>query len=142
MYCVIADASDLPVAQSLGINYTQKLANAGATAGVQHSTATNVPGDVDFWPSRVLVPSSTGFPPLDAAPGAMGRNGYSPLVQLPSGVALNAPQVGDGANTNDADKSHWADKVASVDAASRTLRYRETTAATKIRACTMFRSTH
>jgi len=69
------------------------------------------------------VPSATGFPPTSAAPGAVGKNGYSPLVRLPSGVVINAPQVGDGANTNGADKSHWADKVESVDAASRTVRY-------------------
>ena len=131
VYYVITDASDLAVAQSLGVNYTPKLANAAGTAGVQHSTsndpsAINVPGDVDFSPSHILVPSATGFPPVAAAPGANGRNGYSPLVQLPSGVVLNAPQIGDGTNTNGADKSHWADKVASVDAARRTVDYNET----------------
>ena len=131
VYYVITDASDLAVAQGLGVNYTPKLANAASTASVQHSTSNDpssidVPGDVDFSPARVLMPSATGFPPAAAAPGALGRNGYSPLVQLPNGVVLNAPQVGDGTNTNGADKSHWADKVASVDAASRTVTYNET----------------
>ncbi len=130
-YYVITDASDLAVAQSLGVNYTPKLANAAGTAGVQHSTssdasAINVPGDVDFSPTHILVPSATGFPPAAAAPGAIGRNGYSPLVQLPNGVVLNAPQVGDGTNTNGADKSHWADKVARVDASNHTVAYNET----------------
>jgi len=128
VYYVITDASDQTVAQSLGVNFTPKLANAGGSMAVQHSsstdpTAINVPGDVDFSPTRVLVPSATGFPPTSAAPGAIGNNGYSPLVQLPSGVVINAPQIGDGANTNGADKTHWADKVASVDATSRTVRY-------------------
>ena len=128
VYYVVTDASDQTLAQSLGVNFTPKLANAGGTAAVQHSSSTDptaiiVPGDVDFSPIRVLVPSATGFPPTSAAPGAVGNNGYSPLVQLPSGVVINAPQVGDGANTNGADKSHWADKVESVDAASRTVRY-------------------
>ncbi len=128
VYYVITDASDQTVAQSLGVNFTPKLANAGGTAALQHSSSTDptaivVPGDVDFSPTRVLVPGTTGFPPTSAAPGAMGNNGYSPLVQLPSGVVINAPQIGDGANTNGADKAHWADKVASVDAASRTVRY-------------------
>jgi len=128
IYYVITDASDQTVAEDLGVNYTPKLANAGGSAGVQHSsstdpTAISVPGDVDFSPTRVLVPSATGFPPISAAPGAIGKNGYSPLVQLPSGVVINAPQIGDGANTRGADKAHWADKVVSVDAVSRTVRY-------------------
>jgi hypothetical protein len=89
-------------------------------------TAISVPAGVDFSPTRVLVPGPTGFPPASAAPGAVGNPGYSPLVQLPSGVVLNAPQVGDGANTNGADKAHWADKVESVDAANRTVSYDET----------------
>src|SRR5207244_12063265 len=82
-----------------------------------------VPGDVDFSPTRVLVPSATGFPPTSAAPGAIGHSGYSPLVQLPSGVVINAPQIGDGSNTNGADKAPSADKVVSVDAAIRTVTY-------------------
>jgi len=128
VYYVITDASDQTVAQSLGVNFTPKLANAGGTAAVQHSSSTDptaiiVAGDVDFSPTRVLVPSATGFPPTSAAPGAIGNTGYSPLVQLPSGVVINAPQIGDGANTNGADKAHWADKVVTVDAASRTVRY-------------------
>jgi hypothetical protein len=131
VYYVITDASDLGVARSLGVNYTPKLANAAGMAGVQHSTsgdpmALNIPGDVDFSPTHVLVPSATGFPPVTAAPGAIGRNGYSPLVQLPNGVVLNAPQVGDGANTNSSDKAHWADKVASVDTSKHTVAYNET----------------
>ncbi len=48
------------------------------------------------------------------------------LVQLPSGVVINAPQVGDGANANGADKAHWADKVESVDAVNNTVTYDET----------------
>jgi hypothetical protein len=128
VYYVITDASDKSVAESLGVNYTPKLANAGGTSAVQHSssadpTAISVPGDVDFSPDRVLVPSATGFPPTAASPGAVGNKGYSPLVQLPNGVVINAPQIGDGANTNAADKVHWADKVASVDAASHTVNY-------------------
>jgi hypothetical protein len=128
VYYVITDASDRTVAESLGVNYTPKLANAAGTAAVQHSSATdpttiNVPGDVDFSPTRVLVPSATGFPPTAAAPGAIGNGGYTPLVELPSGAVINAPQIGDGATTNAADKSHWADKVVSVGAANRTVSY-------------------
>src|SRR5436853_1774498 len=37
VYYVITDASDQTVAQRLGVNFTPKLANAGASAAVQHS---------------------------------------------------------------------------------------------------------
>src|SRR5207245_11389692 len=121
------NSSHQTLAPSLRANITPKLANAGGSASVQHSSSTDptviiVPGDVDFSPIPVLVPSATGFLPTSAAPGAVGNNGYSPLVQLPSGVVINAPQVGDGANTNGADKAHWTDKVDSVSAVNRTVR--------------------
>jgi hypothetical protein len=131
VYYVITDASDRTVAQELGVNFTPKLANAAGTLAVQHSSSTDansitVAAGVDFSPMRVLVASATGFPPTQAAPGAIGNSGYSPLVQLPDGVVLNAPQIGDGVNTNGADKAHWADKVKSVDAANHTVTYDET----------------
>jgi len=131
VYYFITDASDQTVAQTLGVNFTPKLANAVAASTVQHSSSTDprsftVPADVDFSPVHVLVAGPTGFPPSAAAPGAVGNPGYSPLVQLPSGVVINAPQVGDGANTNGADKAHWADKVESVDAVNNTITYDET----------------
>jgi hypothetical protein len=72
------------------------------------------------------VASATGFPPTAAAPGAIGNIGYSPLVQLSNGVVINAPQIGDGVNTNASDKSHWADKVVSVDAVNSKVAYQIT----------------
>jgi hypothetical protein len=128
IYYVITDASDRSVARSLGVNFTPKLANAADTSAVQHSSsndpgAITVPAGVDFSPTRILIPSATGFPPLAAAPGAVGDPGYSPLVELPDGVVVNAPQVGDGVNTNGADKTHWADKVTTVDAVRHTVGY-------------------
>jgi hypothetical protein len=131
VYYFITDASDQSVAQALGVNFTPKLANAAGTSTVQQSSSSDptsiaVPADVDFSPVHVLVAGPTGFPPSAAAPGAVGNGGYSPLVQLPNGVVINAPQVGDGANTNGADKAHWADKVESVDAVNSTVTYDET----------------
>src|SRR3989442_10028160 len=131
VYYVITDASDLTVAQDLGVNYTPKLANAAGTSAVQRSsssdpTSIDVPAGVDFSPEHVLVASATGFPPSAAAPGAVGNTGYSPLVELPGGVVINAPQIGDGVNTNGADKAHWADKVATVDGVNHTVSYAET----------------
>jgi hypothetical protein len=128
IFYVITDASDQATATSLGVNFVPKLANAANTSAVQRSSsndpnAINVPAGVDFSPNRVLVAGPTGFPPAQAAPGAVGNLGYSPLVQLPSGVVLNAEQIGDGANTNGSDKTHWADKVETVDAVNHTVTY-------------------
>jgi hypothetical protein len=128
VYYVITDASDQSVATSLGVNFVPKLANAANTSGVQKSSsndpkAINVPAGVDFSPTHVLVPGATGFPPSQAQAGAVGNPGYSPLVQLPSGVVLNAEQIGDGATTNGSDKAHWADKVETVDTSNHTVGY-------------------
>jgi len=128
VYYVITDASDQSVAENLGVNFTPKLANAAGTSAVQLSSSSdpssiNVSAGVDFSPPRVLVASSTGFPPVAAAPGAIGNAGYSPLVELPSGVVINAPQIGDGGNTNGADKTHWADKVENVDVVNKKVSY-------------------
>jgi hypothetical protein len=131
VYYVITDASDRGVAQTLGVNFTPKLANAAGTGAVQLSTssdprAISVPAGVDFSPTRVLVPGPDGFPPAQAMPGAVGNPGYSPLVELPNGVVVNAPQIGDGTTANGADKAHWADKVESVDVVNGTVGYDET----------------
>jgi hypothetical protein len=128
VYYVITDASDQTVATNLGVNYVPKLANAANTQGAQLSssndpTAINVPAGIDFSPNHVLVAGPTGFPPSSAAAGAVGNSGYSPLVQLPSGVVLNAEQIGDGTTTNGSDKAHWADKVETVNAVHNTVTY-------------------
>src|SRR5712691_11345813 len=131
VYYVITDASDQSVATSLDVNFVPKLANAAGTSGVQLSSsndpkAINVPAGVDFSPTHVLVAGPTGFPPSAAAAGAVGNPGYSPLVQLPSGVVLNAEQIGDGTTTNGSDKAHWADKVETVDTSNHTVGYDST----------------
>src|SRR5260370_15795470 len=131
VYYFITDASDQTVAQALGVNLTPKLANAARTSTVQNSSSSDprsitVPADVDFSPVHVLVASQTGFPPSAAAPGAIGTTGYTPRLQLPSGVVINAPQVGDGANTNGQAKAHSADNVANVHAVNNTVTYDET----------------
>lgn len=128
VYYVITDASDRAIAEKLGVNFVPKLANAAGSTAVQPSssndpTSITVPAGVDFSPKHVLVASATGFPPAAAAPGALGDAGYSPLVELPGGVVINAPQIGDGTNTDADDKTHWADKVKSVDADDHTVKY-------------------
>ena len=128
IFYVITDASTQSAATSLGVNFTPKLANAANTPGAQMSssndpTAINVPAGVDFSPNHVLVAGPNGFPPAQSQAGAVGNPGYSPLVQLPDGVVLNAEQIGDGTTTNVSDKAHWADKVASLNTATNKVRY-------------------
>jgi hypothetical protein len=125
---VITDASNLSVAQALGVNYTPKLAQAAGTAAVQNSTSQvgsgngiDFPASVDFSPTHVLTPSLTGFPPLAAQPGAVGESGYSPLVQVvfrDKTVVLDAPQI--------ANATGQADKIVSIATNHRTVSYQET----------------
>ena len=125
---VITDASDLGVAQALGVNYAPKLAQAAGTAAVQNSTSQigsgngiDFPASVDFSPARLLTPSAQGYPPLAAQPGAVGEPGYSPLVQVifrDTTVVLDAPQI--------ANATGQADKIVTVAPDHRTVSYRET----------------
>ena len=117
---VITDASTRDAADRLGVNWAPRLANAAGTAGVQHGSggaqALSFPATVDFGPQRNVVPGPTGFPPTTAVPGAVGESGYSPLVQLPDGTVLNAPQIRNATGQ--------ADKVVNV--TNRRVVYRET----------------
>jgi hypothetical protein len=125
---VITDASSLSAARALGVNYTPKLAQAAGTTAVENSRSMiptgkgiDFPASVDFSPARVLQPSATGFPPAVAQPGAVGEQGYSPLVQVifrGSRVVLDAPQI--------ANRTGQADKIVAVARDRRTVSYRET----------------
>ncbi len=103
---VVTDASTKQAARLLGVNFAPRLANARGTAAVQKVSfgahGLQIPVTVDFAPTRVVAPGPTGFPPVTAIPGAVGRPGYSPLIQLPDGTVLNAPQLAN--NTGHADK--------------------------------------
>src|SRR5262249_48076921 len=86
------------------------------------------PHTVDFSPLHQLSPGPTGFPPATAQPGAVGQNGYSPLIQLPNGTVENAPQIARDQNGDGviALGSETADKVVSIDPAAGPVTYRET----------------
>lgn len=122
VYYIITDSSDGSAASALGINESQKLANAANTSAVQKVTVVNgvvnFPATVDFSPVRQVAPGPQGFPPSIAQPGAVGQKGYSPLIQLPDGTVENAPQI--------ANASGQADKVVSLDTTRLTVTYRET----------------
>jgi hypothetical protein len=125
VYYVVTDASDGSVAALMGINTSQKLANAANTAGVE-KVSINPDGTVVFpatvnfspTPGFTLTPGPAGFPPAAASPPAVGDPGYSPLIQMPDGVVMDAPQV--------ANNTGQANKVVSIDLANKTVTYKET----------------
>src|SRR4029077_11886124 len=97
VWYVVLDASTSNAASQYGVNRSNKLANVKGTAAVQRVSFTggvlNPPASVDFSPTREVVPGLTGFPPVTASPGAVGEGGYSPLIELPDGTVLDAPQL-------------------------------------------------
>jgi hypothetical protein len=105
IWYVITESSDQKDARNRRVNHAPKLANARGTAAVQKVTVVNgvvhFPATVDFSPTRVVVPGPTGFPPVQAQPGAVGQPGYSPLIELPNGVILNASHIANGSGTHD-----------------------------------------
>lgn len=122
VYFTVLDASTSAGASRYGVNRSNKLANAANTVAVQRVTMRNgvidFPATVDFAPEHVIIPGATGFPPAAFAPGAVGQPGYSPLIQLPDGTILNAPQL-----ANDTGR---ADKIVSMDTAGGHVVYQET----------------
>jgi hypothetical protein len=103
---VVTESSNRRDAARRGVNWSPKLKNARGTDAVQTGRYVNgvlvVEAGVDFAPTRIVVPGPGGFPPAQAEPGAIGDEGYSPLVRLPSGVVINAPQIAN--ETGRADK--------------------------------------
>ena len=122
VWYIVLDSSDGNDADVRGVNRAQKLENARGTAAVQNVSLVNgvidFPATVDFSPARIVSPGPQGFPPAAAQPGAVGKSGYSPLIELPNGIILNAPQI--------ANNSGQADKVVALDTSKRTVRYLET----------------
>src|SRR3954466_1030022 len=122
VWFVVLDASTSDGAAAFGANRSNKLANARGTAAVQKVTVNggviDFPATVDFAPVRRVAPGPTGFPPAIAEPGAVGEPGYSPLIELPDGTILNAPQI--------ANASGAADKALALDTVHGTVVYKET----------------
>jgi hypothetical protein len=122
VWYVVLDASTSNAAARYGANRANKLANARGTAAVQqvseHNGVIDFPATVDFGPAREVTPGPTGFPPAVANPGAIGAPGYSPLIELPDGTVLNAPQL--------ANSTGRADKAVAIDTAAGTVRYQLT----------------
>ena len=107
VYFLIVESSEDDEADEYGVEQINKLENAKNTGAVQHVTFDGqgrivFPASVDFSPERIVQGNpDTGFPPLAAQPGAVGEEGYSPLIQLPNGTVLNAPQVMNSSGLHD-----------------------------------------
>ena len=120
VWFIATEASDSNHARAWGTSVSAKLLNARGTAAVQRVTVDPdgtivFPATVDFSPTHVITPGVGGFPPAAAAPGAVGNPGYTPLIQLPDGAVLNAPQI--------ANSTGQADKALVIDQTRGTVRY-------------------
>jgi len=114
---IITEASDLAVAELMGIVYAPRMADAADSPGAQLVTLDNgimqFAGAVDFSPTRFVVPgdpnATTGpnsitrseFPPADIQPGAVADDEWSSLVVLPSGLVMNAQLVANATGIHD-----------------------------------------
>ena len=115
LWFVIIDASTSNGAARFGVNQSNKLQNVRGTSAVMQVAERNgtwvFPATVNFAPDRVVVGTpGTGFPPVEFHAGSIGEAGYTPLIQLPDGTVLNAPQIANA--TGQHDKVTRIDKVA------------------------------
>ncbi|MEO6695754.1 MAG: hypothetical protein ABIO41_11185, partial [Ignavibacteria bacterium] len=108
VYYCITESNNIDKSISLGLNWTPKLIHAMGTIAVQNATVVtdggpanpnNFPilkfsGNVDFSPTRNVVPGPLGFP-IDPAstPGSVGDANYSPLVTFESSIVYNASHL-------------------------------------------------
>jgi len=123
VYYVVLDSSSGADAHALGVNTSQKLANARGSRAVQRAAVRggelDFPATVDFaFAKREVVAGPQGFPPDGFQYAARGQPGYSPLVELPDGTVRNAPHVANATGRNP--------KVVSIDLARMTVTLEET----------------
>lgn len=106
VYYILTDASDFEFAKALGINYAPKLRKAAGSLGAQTATIKDglitFKGNVDFSPVYKVVPGSPDpFPPAVADPGAVADAQWSSIVELPSGIVINAQIVHNKTGSHD-----------------------------------------
>lgn len=122
VWFVVTESSDRADAEQRGVHWSPKMANGKGTLAVQKvgliDGRVHFLGSVDFAPERVVTPSATGFPPKEAKPGAIGEALYTPLIELPNGVVLNAPQI--------KNKSGHHDRLIRIDLEKRVATFRMT----------------
>ncbi len=131
VWYIITDASDYGVAHDLNVLYAPKLNNMAIncpecvqtailgkpTGKFNNDAILHFQGAPDFAPTRVYEPSATGFPPVKAAPGAVGDAHYSPYVRIAgSSVIYNMPIVATGDGPYDViHHTNTHDRVLAID---------------------------
>ena len=107
---VVLDASTSKAADHFGVNRSNKLANVRTAAQAGHYVdgVLVVGAGVDFGPDRDVAAG---------IPGSTGDPGYSPLVRLPNGTVIDAPQIANATGLHD--------KVVSLSTSTVTLRETE-----------------
>ena len=114
VWFIVTDTSDKWNADQLGINHSPKLhyanvegASRKATLG-PNFTLIFENGVVDFSPKRSLTAGDAPhyFPPKAFQPGSVGKDGYSPLVEVTNagGHIYNAPVVAQGVSAKTLNK--------------------------------------
>ena len=106
VFVVVLESSDSSAAATRGVTYTPRLAELRRTAAVQRGRWTvdgiALDAGVDFSPAREVQPGAPdAFPPTSAAPGAVGRNGYSPFVEFADGSVWTIAIVANSAHEHD-----------------------------------------
>ena len=110
-YYIITEASDREIAKTLGVVHAPRMAEAKGSDGVQLGVFNDegrlvFEGSVDFSFKRSLEAGAGGdgllsFPPAAANPGAVASGAWSSYVVLPSGIVLNAQEVGNESGLHD-----------------------------------------
>jgi hypothetical protein len=122
VYYILADSSNESQAKSLGLNYAPSIGQAYTQRGSGNPKNLTFSSAPDFKPDRVYTSSKTGFPPVEAKPGAIADGDYSPFVKLPDGTTLDAPIVANGPGPFDvATHKNTADRVLKIDTAHSTV---------------------
>ena len=117
IWYIVTDTTDRDVAEALGLNHAAKLTFADHSRAVriaetrQDGTLMFHAGSVDFSPERIVIPGNAenpnlpAFPPLEAQPGAIGDELYSPLVRIlnAGGQTYNAPMIAYNVEADDLD---------------------------------------
>ena len=135
VWFVMTEASDMGVARDLGLNFSPKLSNMsiGCPRCVQNVNLSSSPknkfgdgvihfqGVPNFAPTRNLKPGpaadpTAGFPPANAAPGAVADAHYSPFIRINgSSTVYNAPIIAVGNGGFDlAHHTNTSDRVLSL----------------------------
>jgi hypothetical protein len=131
VWYIITDVSDYGIAHDLNALYAPKLVNMAIncpecvqtvtlgkpTGKFNNEAIVHFEGAPDFSATRAYRPSATGFPPVAAAPGAVGDAHYSPFVRLAgSNIIYNMPIIATGNGPFDViHHTNTADRVLAMD---------------------------